>query len=222
MKVKICGITCLEDALAAINAGAGLLGFNFYPPSPRCISLQDCRRILQAVAGCGVTMVGVFVNTSPQAVSRILDDCGLDLAQLSGDEPPEDLAALGGRAFKALRPRQASDLQAGLERYPQHTGEPAYLLDAGLPGAYGGTGKMADWGLAAGLAERFPLLLAGGLNAANVAAAVRQVRPWGVDVASGVEWAPGRKDPDQVRDFIRQAQVAAAAIQPGRRDCPPV
>ncbi len=208
MRVKICGITNLEDAQAALDAGAGLLGFNFYPPSPRFIQPKECARILDLLERSGkrtaqVTMVGVFVNAALEEVRGVLDACDLDLAQLAGDEPPEMLAALGERAFKTLRPADAAALEEALARYPARTAPPAWLLDASLPGAYGGTGRTANWNLAAGLAAREPVLLAGGLTPANVRAAVLQVRPWGVDVASGVESAPGRKDREKMIAFVR-------------------
>jgi len=134
--------------------------------------------------------------------------CNLDLAQLSGDEPPSDLAALDGRGFKALRPRDPASAAQALASLPARSAPPACLVDACRPGEYGGTGQMADWNLAAGLARHASLLLAGGLTPGNVAAAVRQVQPWGVDVASGVEAAPGKKDPEKVRQFIVNARHA--------------
>ncbi len=208
MKVKICGITSLEDALAAVEAGADMLGFNFYPPSPRCISPETCAEIVRALPPSGVVKVGVFVNAEPETIRRVMQIGGLDLAQLSGDEPPEVLAALSGRAFKALRPKDGAALRSGLERYTAHDGAPAWLVDAYRPGEYGGTGHAADWGLAADLAARVPILLAGGLRPENVAEAVAQVRPWGVDVASGVETEPGKKDHAGMALFVRNAKTA--------------
>lgn len=205
MKVKICGITRLEDALAAVDAGADLLGFNFYPNSPRCVTPAACAGITSRLKPLArqVTLVGVFVNLPPQEVASIMEQCGLHLAQLSGDEPPADLEALAGQAFKALRPASAIELEQTLERYPAHKPAPAYLVDAFRPGQYGGTGQTADWGLAASLAQQTPVLLAGGLTARNVAEAVRRVQPWGVDTASGVESALGLKDPVKVQAFIQ-------------------
>ena len=207
MKVKICGIIQLEDALAAVEAGADLLGFNFYPPSPRYISPGGCAAILQALAhqGTPVIGVGVFVNTPPARVAAILEECGLAQAQLSGDEPPEDLELLGERAFKALHPTNLEALSAEVIRYPGRSLLPAWLVDAYRPGQYGGTGQVADWSLARSLAERAPILLAGGLRPENVAQAIAQVHPWGVDVASGVESAPGRKDRRKIEAFIHAA-----------------
>ena len=205
LQVKICGITSLEDGLAALQAGASLLGFNFYPPSPRFLTAETCARLVSELhtSGYPFQAVGVFVNHTPEQVFNLLERCDLDLAQLSGNELPASLTELGSRAFKALRPAHAAGLQADLERYPERTAAPAYLVDAYRPGAYGGTGQVADWGLASDLAKGHPILLAGGLTPDNVAAAIRQVRPWGVDVASGVEASPGRKDPSKMTAFIQ-------------------
>ena len=208
MKIKICGITHLDDALAAVEAGADMLGFNFYPPSPRHIERTTCIRLVQAIRGRGLTatMVGVFVNTPPAEVGRILDECGLDLAQLSGDEPPGDLALLGKRAFKAIRPRDAAQAVELAAVYRHRAAPPALLADASAgAGRFGGTGQTADWGAAALLAARGPILLAGGLRPDNVAAAIAAVQPWGVDVASGVESSLGRKDEAKMRAFVRAA-----------------
>ena len=208
MKVKICGITSLEDGLAALAGGADLLGFNFYPHSPRFLSLNACAAITLELRrrGCAATLVGVFVNPTRAAVEETLESCALDLAQLSGDESPDLVRALGERAFKVLRPANRLELDQALSAYPRRSPPPAVLIDARHPGAYGGTGQPADWNLAAGLARRVPILLAGGLTPANVAAAVHQVQPWGVDVASGVESAPGRKDPARMTAFIQAAR----------------
>jgi phosphoribosylanthranilate isomerase len=208
LRIKICGITHLEDAMAAVAAGADMLGFNFYPQSPRYIDPAACAGI---VSGLGqyasrVRFVGVFVNTPPAEIAAILDQCGLHLAQLSGDEPPEDLTGLDGRAYKALRPKDSAALERMLSGYPPHASPPAWLIDTYHPGQYGGTGQTADWSLAAALARQAPVLLAGGLSPENVGAAVAQVQPWGVDVASGVESTPGRKDIDKMKRFILLAR----------------
>lgn len=207
MKIKICGITNLEDALAAVDCGADMLGFNFYPPSPRYISIDQCALICEALAPYrpGLLLVGVFVNFTAEHVQAILTRCCLDLAQLSGDEPPETLDRLDSSAFKGLRPADQEELAELLDRYSPAPHAPAYLVDANRPGAYGGSGKIADWSLASSLAVRQPILLAGGLTPENVAEAVWTVRPWGVDVASGVESTPGRKDVDKIRRFIQAA-----------------
>jgi phosphoribosylanthranilate isomerase len=208
MKIKICGITRYEDAQAAVEAGADLLGFNFYAKSPRYISPISAARLIADVrAACSrVLMVGVFVNSSLEEINTITGQCELDLAQLCGDELPETLNALNGVAFKALRPKDKQDLARSLDRYQPRAGLPAYLVDAYRPGAYGGTGQTADWSLARSLAEVYPLLLAGGLTPDNVAGAINQVRPWGVDVASGVEESPGCKNPARLAAFIKTAR----------------
>jgi phosphoribosylanthranilate isomerase len=138
----------------------------------------------------------------------VMEVCGLDLAQLSGDEAPELLDELDGRAFKALRPVDEKSLLADIERYPYHDSAPAWLIDACLPGAYGGTGRSADRCLAAELARMAPILLAGGLQPENVVEAIQQVQPWGVDVASGVETRPGYKDHAKMAAFIHHAKTA--------------
>lgn len=214
MIVKICGITSLADALAALEAGADMLGFNFYPPSPRYLRPQDCARIQAALQERGLVFqsVGVFVNLPPAGILRIMQACRLDLAQLSGDEPPEHLATLGVRAFKALRPARAADLDQALDAYRPRPGPPAWLIDAHHPGLYGGSGQATDWDLARALGSRFPILLAGGLNPHNVAEAIRQVNPWGVDVASGVESTPGRKDSHKLAAFVVAARRGSQEI----------
>lgn len=208
MKVKICGITNCDDAQAAIEAGADLLGFNFYTKSPRYIAPLSAARLIEAIQArsAPVRIVGVFVNSPLEAILTIMDECGIDLAQLSGDELPETLAGLNCRAFKSLRPKSTADLAQSLQQYQPRLDAPSYLVDAYRPGEFGGTGQIADWRLARSLAESYPVLLAGGLAPENVAAAIQQVHPWGVDVASGVEESPGRKDPGRMAAFIKIAK----------------
>jgi phosphoribosylanthranilate isomerase len=219
--VKICGIRTLEEALAALEAGADLLGFNFYPPSPRSLSPVECARIQAGLAGCGFTGrgVGIFVNAPPFEVLGIMDECGLALAQLSGDEPPEDLELLQGRAYKAIRPRTAAEARSQAVEYTTHPdpnpAAPALLVDAYHPGQYGGVGQVGNWELAAILAPAYPVLLAGGLRPENVARALAEVHPWGVDVASGVEASPGRKDPARVAAFV----LAVRKFEQERLEC---
>jgi phosphoribosylanthranilate isomerase len=210
--VKICGLTHLDDALLALEAGADLLGFVLYPKSPRGVSLGVVAEIAQALRRAPAfqqrrpALVGVFVNAPPAEVARALDEAGLDLAQLSGHEPPDDLRALDGRAYKAIRGEAEALPSAGAPL--AHPFCPDFLLDAAHPTLYGGSGQLADLALAARLAARHRLLLAGGLTPDNVAAAIRTVRPWGVDAASGVEAAPGKKDPAKVRAFVQAAKAA--------------
>ncbi|WP_141610152.1 phosphoribosylanthranilate isomerase [Litorilinea aerophila] len=212
--VKICGITNLADARVAMEAGADLLGFIFYPKSPRYVEPEEAAHIVAGLrqehdAARLPRFVGVFVNEPMGRVAALLAEIGLDYAQLHGDETPEQVASLPGHGFKALRPADNRQAEAEAARFASlgPADGPRYLLDAYDPAAYGGTGRRADWQVAASLARRYPgLLLAGGLTPANVATAVQAVAPWGVDVSSGVEAAPGRKDHDAVRAFIRQVR----------------
>jgi phosphoribosylanthranilate isomerase len=205
IKIKICGITRLEDALTAIQAGADLLGFNFHPASPRAIIPQQCAEITTRLRKeySHVTLVGVFVNLPVERVNGILDECELHLAQLHGDETPGMVASFEGRAYKAFRGIPDKPEEYTAYTMSRNNAPPALLVDALVQGLYGGSGVIADWKAAAILAQKLPLLLAGGLRPENVTDAVRQVRPWGVDCASGVESAPGIKDPDKLRAFIR-------------------
>lgn len=203
-RIKICGIRTVNDALAAVDAGADLLGFNFYPKSPRYIDVGTCRNIMSVMQKYGhITYVGLFVNASVAEVRTTIETCGLSLAQLHGDETSEMLDALNGKAFKAFRgvPQSIN----GFAR----SDAPALLVDAAVKGAYGGTGVIADWSAAAELAKQYSMLLAGGLTPDNVADAVRQVNPWGVDVASGVESSPGQKDPSKMKAFVQAVRSAA-------------
>lgn len=203
-KIKICGIKTLPDALAAIEAGADYLGFNFYPKSVRFIEKSVCAEITSVLKRehPQVKLVGVFVNSPVDEIKDILQTCHLDLAQLHGDETPEIFAQLAPHAFRAFRGIPESN--AGYQRNEV----PAMLIDAAVKGVYGGSGVTADWTAAAELAKKYPLLLAGGLTPENVADAVRQVQPWGVDVASGVESAPGEKDAGKMSAFVKAVRVA--------------
>ena len=202
-KIKICGIKKAQDALAALEAGADLLGFNFYPKSPRYITVGRCRDIMSAMRNYGqITYIGVFVNASVEEVRATMETCALNFAQLHGDETSEMMRPLHGKAFKAFR---------GVpERLDGFTREeaPAFLVDASVKGAYGGTGTTADWNRAAEVAKHYPILLAGGLTPENVREAVRRVGPWGVDVASGVESAPGVKDAAKMKKFVAAVRAA--------------
>ena len=212
MKVKICGLTNLEDALAAAEAGADMLGFNFYPGSSRYIEPARCAAITETLRAENVTAlkVGVFANVPAATIARILQVCSLHLAQLHGDEPPALLEELEGRAFKAIRPQTPDEAVAAVRRYAlMRRGDgPALLVDAYKAGQYGGTGSVGDWSLAKTLAEEVPILLAGGLTPDNVGAALVQVRPWGTDVASGVESRPGHKDPQKLEAYMRAVRNA--------------
>lgn len=198
-KIKICGIKTLKDALAAIDAGADYLGFNFYPKSVRFIETETCAQITSLLKReyPNIQLVGVFVNSPVDEVKNILETCSLDLAQLHGDETPEVVQSLNGKAFKAFR-----GVPQHINGFARDTA-PALLVDASVKDIYGGTGITADWDNAAELAKHYPILLAGGLTPENVADAVRQVKPWGVDVASGVESGPGSKDEARMRAFVQ-------------------
>ena len=202
-RIKVCGITNLEDALAVLEAGADMLGFNFYARSPRYISAVETRRIVESLPD-GVSSVGVFVDEStPADVERIAHEAGLGAVQLHGDETPEFCEALRGlTTIKALRVGADFNIESA---NAYHTD--AVLLDAYVAGARGGTGHTFDWQLATLTREHVAkLFLAGGLNPDNVAAAVVAVRPYAVDVCSGVETSPGRKSPHLMRRFVEQVR----------------
>ncbi len=211
IRVKICGITNLEDALVAARAGADFLGFVCYPRSPRYIPPEAAGRIIRALreAGEPVTTVGVFVNAAIEEIRRAMRVAGFDLAQLHGDEPPEFVRALGGRAYKGFRLRDEEDVETALAYAHHSPTAPHLLIDAYHPHTYGGTGLTVPLSAARAIAARVPhLLLAGGLTPDNVLAVVEAVRPWGVDVSSGVERAPGKKDHEKVRAFITRCKHA--------------
>jgi phosphoribosylanthranilate isomerase len=206
-RVKICGITNVEDARAACEAGVDAIGLNFYSRSPRALSVVKAVE-LRALIPLGVQVFGVFVNAEAGEVMEIFRDVRLDALQLHGDESPTTVAQLARAApvFKVLR--VGPDFSAvTLESYPGVSG---FLFDTAdaRPGQYGGAGRLADWGVAQQAARSYRVILAGGLNAENVAAAILQVRPYGVDVASGVERSPGAKDHAQLREFVREARRA--------------
>ena len=202
VKVKICGITSLADGLAAAQAGADALGFVFYEPSPRYISPEAAPVIIRQLPP-DLVKVGVFVNAPRDLVFSAMSQCGLSLLQFHGDEPPDYCLQFGLMSMKAFRMRDAESLER-LADYPTD----AWLLDACAPDKPGGTGQTFNWDLAleAGKFGR-PVFLAGGLTPENVADAVRRARPYAVDVSTGVEAAPGRKDPAKVRAFIQAAKA---------------
>jgi phosphoribosylanthranilate isomerase len=218
-RVKICGVTALDNALMCAQAGADLLGLNFYPPSPRSVAPDAARQItdgLRAALGdqCPA-LVGVVVNLSADEIARLIEIAGLDAAQLSGDEPPETLAALHGRAFKAIRPQSRAEAVELAGRFlrsaPEDERLPSLLVDAYHKKLYGGTGEQASVEVALAVKEIAPrLMLAGGLTPENIADRTRAILPWGVDVATGVESAPGIKDRGQVYAFIELAQAVEA------------
>ncbi len=200
MEVKICGLTNVEDAQVAVAAGADYLGFILYKESPRAVTPQQITHILSAL-GNGIRAVGVFVNEVPSQVEAIAKDCGLYAVQIHGDEDAGGFVDFSIPVWRALWVRDGG-------AHPDPIVWPAsrYVIDAAVPGQYGGTGVAADWNEAADIAKECPVMLAGGLHPANVAEAIRSVRPMGVDVSSGVECDPGRKDHDAIRTFVAAAK----------------
>ncbi len=209
IKVKVCGITNAEDALAAVEAGADALGFIFYEKSPRYVVPAVAANIIAELPPL-VTPVGVFVNEGLATVRSIMDTCGLAMAQLHGDENVSYCRELARPAMKALRLRDRGSLLA-LAEYQGRGGVRGFVLDTFSELAYGGTGQITDWGLAADVAKSTPILLAGGLTADNVTEAIRTVRPYGVDVSSGVESAPGKKDLAKMRAFVDAVRVVSSS-----------
>lgn len=216
-RVKICGLTSVADALEAVSAGADAIGLNFYPQSPRFVSPQLAAQISRAI-GSRAVRVGVFVNCPSDEIRGLAAECGLDAVQLHGDEPPSAVQALAGvPVIRALR--ISTDLSAA-EHYLAACQELAamprmVLVDAAVPGQYGGSGQTPPWEMLArrGPLYELPLILAGGLCAENVAAAIAAVQPHGVDVASGVEETPGRKSVVRMRAFAAAARNALGMSQ---------
>jgi phosphoribosylanthranilate isomerase len=209
IKVKVCGITNAEDALAAVEAGADALGFIFYEKSPRYVVPAVAANIIAELPPL-VTPVGVFVNEGLATVRSIMDACHLAMAQLHGDENVSYCRELARPAMKALRLKDRGSLLA-LAEYQGRGGVRGFVLDTFSELAYGGTGQITDWGLAADVAKRTPILLAGGLTPDNVTDAIRTVRPYGVDVSSGVESAPGKKDHAKMRAFVDAVRVVSSS-----------
>lgn len=216
-RIKICGITSIEDAHIAIDAGADAIGLNFYEQSPRYVDPQ----IAPVIASIAATPVGLFVNSTAADIRRICNTVDLHVVQLHGDEPPDFLGELN-RDYDIIRARRASEnarekIDDDLQACSDLSGScpDAVLVDAEALGHYGGTGKTVSWDELADHQEWLkgvPLILAGGLTPENVGEAIRTVRPYGVDVASGVESAPGVKDAIKVRTFVENAKAAFAAI----------
>jgi len=198
--VKICGITRAQDAELCVAAGADAIGLNFHPRSPRCVTPEVARVLAATIAGRAL-VVGVFVDAPYEVIVRVKTEVGLGCVQLHGDEPPELLSRLLPHAYKAIRVRDEGSIAAARRYGGEHI-----LLDAYVPGEPGGTGHTFNWALATRLASERRVTLAGGLTPENVAQAIAAVRPYCVDVASGVESAPGIKDPGKVRAFIAAAK----------------
>ncbi|MBK5343183.1 phosphoribosylanthranilate isomerase [Pseudomonas sp. MWU13-2625] len=211
VRSKICGITRIEDALAAVEAGADAIGFVFYAKSPRAVSVQQARAIIQALPPF-VTTVGLFVNASRCELGEILDAVPLDLLQFHGDEVVADCEGWHRPYIKALRVKAGDDIAAAVDAYPSASG---VLLDTYVEGVPGGTGEAFDWSLIPQTLSK-PLILAGGLTPENVADAVARVKPYAVDVSGGVEASKGIKDHAKIRAFInavrRSSQGASTSM----------
>lgn len=207
VKIKICGITELDDALHAVDCGTDALGFVFYERSPRAVTTKTAQAIIAKLPPF-VTVVGLFVNEDPLNVRAIADHCGLDIIQYHGDESPDIVNMAPRRSIRALRVKENETLNS-IDNYPAC----GLLLDAWVSGTFGGTGVRCNWEIAAEIANKRAVILAGGLTPENVAQAIKTVHPYGVDVSSGVEEIPGRKDRKKVADFIRAAQIAAHAAK---------
>jgi phosphoribosylanthranilate isomerase len=202
--VKICGVTTAREALCCLEAGADAVGINFYHRSLRSCDPERAREIVDAIGG-RIEVVGVFVDASLEAITELRKAVGFDVVQLHGAEPPEFLLQLLPHAYKGLRVR-GTDAIAESARY----GGQVILLDSYMPGVKGGTGTSFDWAVAREVARIRQVVLAGGLTPTNVAEAISAVLPYGVDTASGVESAPGIKDLDRVRAFVRAAKELRA------------
>ncbi|MGA9110951.1 MAG: phosphoribosylanthranilate isomerase [Smithella sp.] len=204
-QVKICGITNKDDSLFAAQCGAAALGFIFYPPSPRFVTPDDARKIISAMPD-EVVKVGVFVNEKTEEIKRVMEYCTLDMIQLHGDESPELCRQFSSSiVIKAVDLKNDDDLKIAC-----CYGVAAILADNRHAGLYGGTGKKADWELAFALKQKMPLILSGGLNEGNIAAAMKTVAPAALDLNSGVEVSPGKKDHAKLArifDIVRAADA---------------
>jgi phosphoribosylanthranilate isomerase len=209
--VKVCGITQAADAAEAVALGAAAIGFVFWPRSPRYIEPGRAGDIV-ATLPSGVLAVGVFVDAAPDAVARIVEAAGLGAVQLHGDEDAARYVGSAPRIVKAVAVRDGIDLSAVVDAVPPAV---TVLLDAHDPVRRGGTGRTIDWAAAAAVASSRPVILSGGLHAGNVSAAVEAVRPHAVDVSSGVERAPGVKDPARLRAFFEALRPLGGAAAPG-------
>jgi phosphoribosylanthranilate isomerase len=209
VKVKICGVTNLVDALAAVDAGADALGFMFYEPSPRSVSIKVAADIIRRLPPF-IAKVGVFVNATEGTVRMTVTECGIDTLQFHGDEPPEFCATFSAlKVYKAFRIQNLESLQA-LPAYKTD----AWLLDGFAPDKLGGTGANFNWDLAVEAKKLGrPIILAGGLTPENIGDAVRKVQPYAVDVSSGVESAPGKKDHAKLRRFIAAAKAPSEKVR---------
>ena len=209
-KIKICGITNIEDALFAAEAGADALGFVFYEKSPRYVSSETVKKIVSMLPPF-VTTVGLFVNAGVESIETTVRLSGINVIQLHGDETPEECGFAPHPVIKAVRVKDAGSL-AGVEKYPVS----ALLLDAWNDQQYGGTGESFNWQLARNLTGQLPIILAGGLTPDNVAEAIRVVAPYAVDVSSGVEASPGIKDVSRINAFVLAVRNTAGQVHDER------
>ena len=207
-QVKICGITNKEDALVAAHCGATALGFIFYPPSPRYIKPEDARKIISTLPD-NLVKVGVFVNEKASEIKKVVNHCVLDIIQLQGDESPvfcREFTAY--RIIKAIELKNEDDVNNAL-----NYDVVALLVDSRYASLYGGTGKKANWELAERLKHKKPLILAGGLNEENIAQAIREVAPHALDICSGVESMPGKKDHAKLARIFDIVQAVDTALE---------
>lgn len=200
VKVKICGITNLEDALAVVDGGADAIGFVFYPESPRFIDPGKAHNIITKLP-VFVTTVGVFVDESEDLIRRILRESGVQVLQFHGSESPVLCTRFREKVIKTIRIKDEESIDS-MRMYNLDT----FLLDTHHDGIKGGTGKTFDWKIAEMAKEHGRIILSGGLTPCNVVEAIRVVRPYGVDVSTGVEISPGKKDPEKVREFIKKVR----------------
>ena len=203
VRVKICGITRPRDGVDAASAGADAIGLVFYKKSPRSVNPELANRIIGELPPF-ITKVGLFVDATPEEINAVLSNVNLDMLQFHGDETPAQCESYAKPWLKAIRMAPGIDLQAEIKRYVRSSG---ILLDSSIPGQSGGTGLVFDWDMVSPGAPK-PLILAGGLQQANVQEAIKRVKPYAVDVSSGVESAPGIKDAVKMASFIKQVRMA--------------
>ena len=201
IEIKICGMTNSDDVKAAVDYGVDYVGFVLYDKSPRGITPQLLRKILDST-GSDLKAIAVFVNESRDYVEKIVNDCGLYAAQLHGCEDPSDFAGFGQRIWRAVSVGEYDSCKIDVKEWQVDR----FVVDAAIPGMYGGTGALADWDRAAVIAKEHPVMLAGGLTPLNVADAIATVKPCGVDVSSGLEREPGQKDYDKMKAFMENAR----------------
>lgn len=202
-KIKICGITRCEEAIAICELGVDILGFILYPPSPRYISPDKIKDIIKEIPPL-VKTVGVFVNTTKSDLLKIVNESGIDTVQLSGDESPEycqSLSNTGLHWIKSFRIKDKLELN-----YLNQFRSKYFLLDAWSEKEYGGTGKSFNWEIATKASQKYQIILAGGIDAKNVGKAVEQIKPYGIDVSSGVELSPGRKSIPAIKDLLNEVE----------------